>query len=50
MKRTIKIAFRLSIFNGAVTLLNLAGDAAQSQRNRCSIRPVLVHSRVGILR
>ena len=38
----------LSVFNGAVTLLNLAGDAAQSQRNRCSIRAVLVHSWSGI--
>ena len=38
----------MSIFNGAVTLLNLAGEAAQSRRNRCSIRPVLVHWRGGI--
>ena len=38
----------MSIFNGAVTLLNLAGDTAQSQRNRRSIRPVLVHWRGGI--
>ena len=31
------------------SLLNLAGDAAQYQRNRCSIWPVLMHSRNGIL-
>jgi len=40
----------MSIFNGAVTLLNIAGEAAQSRRNRCSIRPVLVHWRGGILK
>ena len=33
-----------------MTLLNLAGDTAQSQRNRCSIRPVLVHWRSGIFK
>jgi Na+-driven multidrug efflux pump len=38
----------LSIFSGAVILLNFAGDTAQSQRNRCSIWPVLVLSRAGI--
>ena len=34
--------------NGAVTLLNLVGDAAQSQRNQYSIRSVLVQSCGGI--
>ena len=47
-ERIKRISICLSIINGAVTLLNLAGDAAQSQRNRCSIRPVLVHWRGGI--
>ena len=38
----------MSIFNAAVLLLNLAGGAAQSRRNQCSIWPVLAHSFGGI--
>lgn len=39
---------RLLVFKGAATWFNLAGDTVQSHRNRCSIRPVLVHSRNSI--
>ena len=38
----------LWIFNAAVLPFNLAGGTAHSQRNHCSIRPVLAHPLSGI--
>ena len=47
-RRAVSVHTVQQVFNGAVSLLNLTGDAAQSRRNQCSIRPVLAHSRGGI--